>query len=108
MGWRWRQMVGVDAGGAAAPQCPLWQAPPAQAVPLGTFLHLPCLRFVQGGHRFLAAAPSIEAAPRAPPSAAATARRREPVMAKERARASKRALSIPRSSGLPACGGGGQ
>src|SRR5688500_7568822 len=112
----------------ALPQLPQWLAflvvsthlppqhsPPAHAVPLGFFfLHLPFLRFLHGGHGFfllffLAAAASLQAAPRAPPSAplrrALSAWRREPAAVKDRVRVSKCAAAMAGS--LAGRGGGG-
>jgi hypothetical protein len=84
---------------AVATQLPPWHAPPLQAVPSGSFaLHLPFLRFLQGGHGFfLATASSRDAAatrPSAPPRTVVSALRREPAVVRERVRVSKRESSM--------------
>src|SRR5688500_11838564 len=73
--------------------------PPAHAVPSGSFfLHLPCLRFLQGGHGFfffavVCSAPELRT-PRAPDNSPPRARRREPVVVRVRVSLSKRVPSI--------------
>jgi hypothetical protein len=84
-------------------QRPLWQIwpPGPHGVPLGRFfLHLPCLRFLHGGQAlfFLASVVPHPSVASAPPRTTVRAARREPALVRERARASKRALSMPRSS----------
>jgi hypothetical protein len=84
-------------GGGAATQLPPRQVPPAQGVPSGSVpLHLPFLRFLQGGHFFfffLASVSTSPPRPRAPPTTAASAPRRERSSVSVRARASKRCAS---------------
>jgi len=59
---------GGCSGGVAAMQLPPWHVPPAQTVPSGSVpLHLPFLRFLQGGHGFFfLAAPCSLWNPRTP------------------------------------------
>jgi hypothetical protein len=68
--------AGSCGRGATAMQRPPWHIPPAQPVPSGSVaLHLPFLRFLQGGHGFffLAASPG---APLPSPSPAPTSPRK--------------------------------
>src|SRR5215203_1069440 len=91
----WSPVQLAHGSGTTTTHLPPRHVPPAHAAPSGSVSrHLPFLRFLHGGHFFVFAAPaSREAAPR-PPSAptkvAATARRREPRVVKERERAAKR------------------
>jgi hypothetical protein len=83
--------------GDAATQRPPWHVPRRHAVPFGFFfLHLPRLRFLQGGQFLLASVSSRANPPRTRPSApltAARARRRDPVVVRERVRLSKQSAS---------------
>ena len=69
-------------------QLPLWHVPPRQAVPSGSFfLHLPRLRFLQGGQGFCFLA-SVQSGRRVPSRLAQTvpsSSRREPMVVSERA-----------------------
>jgi hypothetical protein len=86
-------------------QLPPRHTPSAHAVPSGSVpLHLPRLRFLQGGHGFflffLASVVPSRSGVSAPPITAARARRREPARLRRRARVSKCVPPIVWSSRL--------
>src|SRR5215217_442283 len=69
---------GGGAGTVAVTQLPPRQAPPGQGVPSGFLpLHLPCLRFLQGWHFFLASVSARPTRPSVPPNKEASAVLRE-------------------------------
>jgi hypothetical protein len=60
-------------------------------------LHLPCLRFLHGGHNFLAVVSARPSKPSVPPSSVLSALRRVRALVKARARASNPESSMERN-----------